>query len=87
MLDDDTLALLPSGFDLAAATKKAVEQAVSGLIPMDRTAAMVASVDLTGTVHLGVAVRVGDHLQIYGDLAGHITTRQFTGQLRVVGTW
>jgi len=87
MLDDDTLALMPTGFDLAIATRKAVEDAVSGLIPTDKTAAMVASVDLTGTIHLGVAVRVGEHMQIYGDLSGHLASRQFTGQVRVVGTW
>jgi len=86
MFDDETLALLPVGFDLHAATKRAVEQSVAQILKDGETFALVTSVDLDGTMHLGGVVRVGDHVELRGELAGHIGTRQFSGKMDVVFT-
>jgi len=84
MLDDDTLALLPSGFDLHAATRKAIEQSVGQMLQDGERFALVGSAELNGTIHLGAVVRVGDHVELRGELAGHIGTRQFSGRVDVL---
>ena len=86
MFDDETLALLPVGFDLHAATKRAVEQSVAQILKDGQTFAFVVSAELNGALHLGAVVRVGDHVELRGDLAGHIGTRQFSGKVDVVFT-
>jgi len=83
MFDDETLALLPVGFDLHAATRKAIESSVAQMLKDGETFALVTSVDLDGTMHLGGVVRVGDHVELRGELAGHIGTRQFSGRIEV----
>ena len=84
MFDEDTLALVPQGFDLHAATRKAIETSVAQMLHDDERFAIVGSADLAGTLHLGAVVRVGDHVELRGELAGHVGTNQFTGRVEVL---
>ena len=86
MFDDNTLALLPSGFDLHAATRRAIELSVGQMLKDGERFAIVGSADLTGTLHLGAVVRVGDHVELRGELAGHIGTKRFSGKVEVLVT-
>jgi hypothetical protein len=83
MFDDDTLALLPQGFDLHTATRKAIESSVAQMLKEGETFALVASADLNGMIHLGAVVRMGDHVELRGELAGHVGTREFSGTVEV----
>jgi len=90
MIDDTTRDLIAQAdptFNLHLATLQAVQAAVKALVPPDKTAVGVFSADLTGEIHLGVAVRAGDHFEIYGELAGHMQTKAFTGKVQVVMNW
>jgi len=87
MLNGDVLNKLPADFDLNQATKRAVENAVSRMLAPDKKAAIISSIDLNGTLHLGVAIRAGNHTEIYGEIEGHFKSKDFSGQVSVTSSW
>ena len=86
MFDPETLAQLPPEFDLAAATRAAIEKTVGLLVKPDETWALVASVELDGLkpkAQIVGAVRVGDHFELRGRGAIDFA-RRFSGSLEIV---
>ena len=86
MFDPETVAQLPAEFDLAAATRAAVEKTVSLLVKPDETWAFVASLEVDGLkpkAQIVGAVRVGDHFELRGKGAIDFA-RHFSGSLELV---
>ena len=87
MFDPDQLAAIRTAqpsFDLDQAIKDSVQQAVKDVIPDGKTWAIVAMGDLQGKVHVGGAVKVGDHVQIAGALDGFVQGGGWSGSIKVL---
>lgn len=57
---------LPPGAFLRQ-TREAIERDLDAIVPPGKTLVAVATVDDSRTVHVGAALRVGEHFRLIGD--------------------